>query len=93
MAGNIEIPPDVLDEMIRQEKKQLQNLLRLRGKNTDGIEEFCKDFGISKQSLAIGIIFEAGGDISQVELARKLNIHERTLRKRNWRKVRTLLKS
>ena len=91
--GTIDKKSDALDDIDVKLTQALDAVKAARGQRPDRMGEFCKEFGIYKQSLAIGIIFEADGDISQVELAQKLNIDERTLRKRNWRKVRTLLKN
>ena len=66
---------------------------KAQGKRNDTIQRLCDLVGISKQTLAKAIIFEAKGDISCVELSRKLNLHKSTLRKRNWHDVRKLIVS
>ena len=86
------IPPDVLDDLDIKITQALDAVKAAKGQKVDRVQELCDLVGISKQSLAGGIILENKGDISQIEIARILNIHERTLRKRSWHKIRTLLK-
>ena len=52
LMNTIDMKPDVLDEMIRQQKKHLQDLLKLQGDKTDQVEELCQFVGIKKQTLA-----------------------------------------
>lgn len=77
--GKIEIQPDVLDAMIRQQKKQLQDLLRLRGDKYNPSNEICKEFGIQKRYLAAALIFQEKGDINIAELARRLSVDRTTI--------------
>ena len=46
------IKSDVLDEMIRLERKQLQYLLKLRGEHYNPENEVCREFGIHKKYIA-----------------------------------------
>lgn len=86
----IDIQPDVLDEMIRQQKKQLQALLKLRGKVYSPSNEVCKEFGIKKRYLAAGLIFQEKGNISIAELARRLSVDRTTIY--NWPEIVRALK-
>lgn len=63
-----------------------------QGEKVDEVQEFCDRHKIKKQSLAMGIILEHEGDISQVEMARILNINVDTFRKPNWHNVRQQLR-
>ena len=86
--GNIELKPDVLDNLIQAQTKALDTLKSAAGQRVDRVQQLCTLVGISKQTLAKALILESKGVISQTEIAAKLNIHERTLRKRNWQDVR-----
>lgn len=77
--NTIDMKPDVLDEMIRQQKKHLQDLLRLRGETYNPSNEVCKEFGIHKRYLAVGLIFQEKGNISIAELARRLSVDRSTI--------------
>lgn len=90
--NNVVIQQDVLNELDVKITKALDAVKAAKGKRPDRVQELCDLVGISKQSLASGMIVQNKGDISQIEIARILNIHERTMRKRSWRDVRTLLK-
>ena len=77
--GDHIIKSDVLNGMIRRQKKQLQGLLRLRGEMYNPSAELCKEFGIRKRYLAAGLILQEKGNISIAELARRLSVSRTTI--------------
>ena len=79
LMNTVEMKPDVLDAMIRQQQKHLQDLLRLRGQRYNPSNEVCKEFDIQKRYLAIGLIFQEKGNISIAELARRLSVDRTTI--------------
>ena len=85
------IKSNVLDEMICRQRQQLQDLLRLRGQRYDPATELCKEFGISKRDLAAGLVFASKGNITIVELARRLSISRRTVYR--WSEIVRALKA
>lgn len=74
-----EIQLDALDEMIHSQKKQLQRLLKLRGKRYNPTTELCKEVGIKKRYLAAGLILQEKGDISITEMSRRLSVDRTTI--------------
>jgi hypothetical protein len=83
------VKTDVLDGMIRQQKQQLQCLLKLRGEYYDPANEVCKEFGIHKKFLAYGLVLQEGKKgrvISISELARRLKVTRATIQ-RYWPEV------
>ena len=73
------IPPDVLDEMIHRERKQLQYLLRLRGERYNPTTELCKEVRIQKRYPAYGLILQEKGNITITELAKRLDVKRSTI--------------
>jgi hypothetical protein len=69
----------------------LDAVQKARGKRIDTVQRLCNLVGITKRDLAMGIILERNGDISQVEMAKILNINVDTFRKPNWSNVRNSL--
>ncbi len=86
------ITPDVLDEMIRQQRKQLQQLLQLRGERYNPAAELCREVGISKRYLAYGLALQEQGNISVSELSRRLDVSRTTIH-RYWPEVGRALKN
>jgi len=85
------IKPDVLDEMIRRQRKQLQELLRLRGDRYNPAADLCREVGISKRYLAYGLALQEGGNISISEISRRLDVNRTTIH-RCWPEVVRALK-
>ena len=79
--NTIEIKPDVLDEMIRQQTQTLDTLKNVRGQSQriDRVAELCDHVRISKRSLAGGIILEHGDNITICELAQRLQVARATI--------------
>ena len=86
------IGTDVLDEIIHQQKKHLQSLLKLRGKSYNPLGELCKEVGISKKCLAYAIVLQEKGNITISELARRLNVNRSSIHK-HWPEVVRAIKS
>ncbi len=80
------ITPDVLNEMIRHQEKQLQYLLKLRGKRYNPTSKLCREVGIHKRYLAYGLVLQEKGNISVSELAKRLNVNRSTIH-RHWSEV------
>lgn len=89
--STVDISETVLNDINVKLTKALDAVKAARGQKADHVQELCDLVGISKRTLAKAIILENKGDISQTEIAATLNIHQRTLRKRNWHDVRKLL--
>lgn len=88
---NKEIKPELLDELIQSQTQALDSLKNMRGKRVDRVKELCDLVGISKRSLAGGIILESDGDISITELAQKLQVDRRTIYR--WPEIVRALKA
>lgn len=64
---------------------------KARGQRKDPVQRLCDSAHVKKQTLARAIIFELDGDITCIELAKRLCIHPDTLRKRAWREIRNMI--
>ena len=84
------IPADTLDEMIIATSNTLDALRSAKGKKVDRVTELCEITGISKRSLAAGIILEEKGDITAIELAKRISINRCTIY--NWKEIHRVLR-
>ena len=55
------------------------------------IQELCTLVGISKRDLAAALVFRSKGNITFVELARRLLVNESTVRR--WSEIHRALKA
>ncbi len=77
--STLEIQQAVLDKMIHRQKKQLQDLLKLRGQTYNPVTELCQEVGIQKKFLAYGLVLQEKGNITVTELARRLDVKRSTI--------------
>lgn len=61
-----------------------------RGQKADRVKELCDLVGINKRDLAAGLVFTSKGDITIVELARRLSVSRRTIHR--WPEIVRALK-
>ena len=79
MMGNAVIQQDELEELNVKLTNVLDAIKTAKGQKVDHVKELCDLVGISKQSLAAGIIWISKGDITIVELAEKLHVGRATI--------------
>lgn len=86
-----EISKKSLSELERTLAASLDAVRRAQGKRTDAVQELCEQAGITKRQLAAGIVLGCKGDITITELAGKLEIADRTIRR--WPEIRAAIRT
>ena len=89
--GTIEIKPDALEDIDVKLTRALDAVKAAKGQKTDRVQELCTLVGLSKRDLAAALVFRSNGKITFVELARRLEVNESTIRR--WPEIHRALKA
>ena len=87
--GTIEIQPDALEDIDVKLTLALDAVKAAKGQKPDRVQELCTLVGLTKRDLAAGLVFRSKGEITFVELARRLSINESTIRR--WPEIHRAL--
>ncbi len=77
-----------LDKLITQAQDIVH---QAKGQKADRIKELCDLVDVSKRDLAAALVFRTKGNITFVELSRRLNVNESTIRR--WPEIHRALKA
>lgn len=91
MMGNAVIQQHELDDIDVKLTKALDAVKAAKGQKVDRVKELCDLVGISKRDLAAALVFRSKGNITFVELARRLSVNESTVRR--WPEIHRALKA
>jgi hypothetical protein len=77
--GNLVIQQDAAADLELKLTQALDAVKTARGQKADRVKELCDLVGITKRDLAAGLVLTSQGDISIVELSRRLAIDRTTI--------------
>lgn len=77
-----------LDKLITQAQGIVQ---QAKGQKVDKVKELCDLVDLTKRDLAAALVFRSKGNITFVELARRLSVNESTVRR--WPEIHRALRA
>ncbi len=79
MMDSIVIQRELLDDLDVKITQAFDAVKAAKGQKPDRVKELCDLVGITKRDLAAALVFTSKGDISIIELARRLSVSRRTI--------------
>jgi hypothetical protein len=89
--GSSVIQREVLDDLDKKITQAYDAVKAAKGQKSDRIKELCELVDITKRDLAAALVFRSKGNITFVELARRLSVNESTVRR--WPEIHRALKA